>query len=372
MKIMISTPWFEPASLAGGPVRSISNMIRELSGKFRFDVFCGAKDVDGRPLEIAATDQWLDYGKDCEVFYSLNKPVVHFKKSLSTRENGCIYIVGIFSWRFTLMPLFFNSGKRVIISPRGMLHPPALAQKPFKKKVYLFLLKPFLKWKKVSFHATDAAEAEYIRRYAGADSKLFIVPNFPEIFDLMPVRKEMGKLNLVTIALIGPMKNHLLVLKALRQCKGVIDYVICGPVYVKDYWRQCEELIGELPSNIKVRYAGVVPSDQVKNILKSAHVFICPSKSENYGHAIIEALSAGKPVITSHNTPWQRLEENKAGINSETNKDALAHAIDYFAGMDDTAYSEWIKGAGDYARRQVDADSIRKEYEKMFVGEKSD
>jgi glycosyltransferase involved in cell wall biosynthesis len=247
-----------------------------------------------------------------------------------------------------------------------MLHPPALEQKWFKKKIYLAVLKPILKWRRVAFHATDAAEAEYIRSYAGVKSKVFVVPNFPGMLELMPAHKESGKLKLITVALIGPMKNHHLVLKALRQCKEEIEYIICGPVYVREYWQNCEELISQLPPNIKVNYVGSVPNEQVRYLLRDAHVFICPSKSENYGHAIVEALSAGKPVIISHNTPWHLLKEQRSGLNSDLNEASLANAISFFAAMDNTVYSDWVNGAGDYVKRHVNMDSIRKGYNNMF------
>jgi len=106
--------------------------------------------------------------------------------------------------------------------------------------------------------------------------------------------------------------------------------------------------------------------------LKEHHVFILPSKSENYGHAIIEALSAGRPVITSHATPWNNLETAKAGMNVSTDDIIdLVNAIDNFVGMGKEELEEWSVGAAGYAMKSVDVEKTRKEYEMMFGGERT-
>jgi glycosyltransferase involved in cell wall biosynthesis len=98
-----------------------------------------------------------------------------------------------------------------------------------------------------------------------------------------------------------------------------------------------------------------------------AHVFVLPSKSENFGHAIYEALSAGRPVITSNHTPWNSLRENRAGMNvSITDTTELTEAIDYFALMNEEEFCQWQEGALRYAENAVDVEKIRKEYEVMF------
>ena len=47
--------------------------------------------------------------------------------------------------------------------------------------------------------------------------------------------------------------------------------------------------------------------------MKNYHCLFLPSTGENYGHAIVEAFSAGLPVIISTLTPWKNLESQKVG-----------------------------------------------------------
>ena len=116
-----------------------------------------------------------------------------------------------------------------------------------------------------------------------------------------------------------------------------------------------------------MNYHGDIAPDKIVNALAANHVFILPSKSENYGHAIYEALSAGRPVITSNNTPWNNLENEKAGMNVSLNETGqLAVAIGFFAACNQEQLEAWSAGAKAYAEKAADVDSIRKQYLKLF------
>jgi glycosyltransferase involved in cell wall biosynthesis len=95
-----------------------------------------------------------------------------------------------------------------------------------------------------------------------------------------------------------------------------------------------------------------------------------PSKSENFGHAIIEALSAGKPVITSHNTPWKNLQENKAGFNVSLNVEEIINAIDHFLKMSSEDYIEWSDAAVSFSKKAIDYKQLNVQYSNMFLDNK--
>jgi glycosyltransferase involved in cell wall biosynthesis len=250
-----------------------------------------------------------------------------------------------------------------------MLHPGALSQKKWKKRVYLQLFKLLEYQYKVDFHATDEEEAEFIRNYFDEPAKVFVAGNFPNKMELLPLPdKQPGKLKMATIAIISEMKNILLVLEALEKVTDEVEYHLHGPLKSEDYWDLCKHQIRQLPSNIKVEYHKEIEPERVKEVLLANHIFVLPSKSENFGHAIYEALSAGRPVITSRYTPWNDLQESKAGVNVSTDFTIeLSEAIHFFAGMDLGELQEWSKGAFEYAERAVDLEEIREGYGRMFL-----
>ena len=367
-KIFISIPWFHPAFKAGGPVQSIANMVAELSEGYRFYIFCGNTDLHGLPINITVTNEWVRYNAYTQVWYAgRSERSQHLTAQVEQLKPDCLYIIGLFDWHFNLVPLFFAQAARKILSVRGMLHPGALGEKALKKKVFFKAMQWLGFQKKCSFHATDALESEHIRQRLGAEVTLYEAGNFARNIGVLqlPV-KEPGQLRLVSIALISPMKNILLVLEALEQTAATVLYDIYGPVKEMGYWESCLEQIRRLPGNVTVRYHKEVSPMEVPEKLMHAQVCILPSKSENFGHAIYEALSAGMPVITSKHTPWNGLEDAVAGINSETSVEALRLAIEFFAQMDNETFLKWNNGAAAYAERNMDVRGLKEAYGRMF------
>jgi glycosyltransferase involved in cell wall biosynthesis len=157
---------------------------------------------------------------------------------------------------------------------------------------------------------------------------------------------------------------------SINQHDNQITYDIYGPVKDKIYWNKCLQVIASLPKNISVNYNGDIPPSEIKAALGKSHIFILPSKSENFGHAIYEALSAGRPVITSNNTPWNNLRESNAGINVSTDQiNVIIEAINFFAKMTQEELDKWSLAAHQYAIQSVDFDMIRQQYKEMFLGE---
>lgn len=376
-------------------VKQLASSIHMLN--YEFSIFCGNKDLDGTVLVGVAFDEWVPYNENARVWYSSSNDILHvLKAAIKNERPDHLFITGLYDFNYNLKPLLFSKGVKKIVSVRGMLHPGALSQKSLKKKIYLGLWKLLGLHKQIVFHATDAAEKKYIEDVFGPSSakaaegksrvRIVVAANFPNLLPVQPVKeKKPGQLKLASIALISPMKNILMVLETLSNWQlavgsgqlagssnkeidiSSIEYNIYGPVKDKKYWEACELLIQKLPSNITARYHGDIAPGVVTAALADSHVFILPSKSENFGHSLYEALSAGRPVITSNNTPWVNLKSIKAGINiSLEGTKELQQAIGFFAAMGHNELEEWNKGAKSYAEAAIDMESIRGQYEEMF------
>jgi glycosyltransferase involved in cell wall biosynthesis len=344
-----------------------------------FKIICGNKDLDGTVLNVPF-DKWVTYNSHTQIWYSSSNNILPvLKKQIETHKPAYLFIIGMYDWAYNFKPLAFTAGVKKIISVRGMLHPGALSQKGFKKKIYLRLWKMLGLQNQPIFHATDEAEKKYINTVFGSRARVMVAGNFPNTLQVQPVmKKKPGFLRLASIALISPMKNILMVLEALRSWQltvdreqaatAIIEYDIYGPVKDKNYWQQCQSVIKTLPANITVNYHGDIAPDKITGALAASHVFILPSKSENFGHSLYEALSAGRPVITSNNTPWNNLEAAKAGVNvSLDSTDELQNAIAFFAAMNQDELEVWSNGARDYAENAVKVEDISRQYEEMFV-----
>lgn len=80
-------------------------------------------------------------------------------------------------------------------------------------------------------------------------------------------------------------------------------------------------------------------------------LFFLPTLGENFGHVILEALTARCPVLISDRTPWRNLKA--AGIGWEIpieSTDLFRSAIESCAKMDAEALEQMRDRAGAYAR----------------------
>lgn len=327
--------------------------------------------MDAEELKNVPFNEWCSYNSYTSVYYASKKKlsVSLITKEIKEIKPDILFIIGMYSPYFNLVPMLFAKVPRKILSARGMLHTGALSQKKYKKKAYIFVLKLLGLQNKCIFHATDEREKKYIQHAFGNKANISIASNFPRYFEnIMMPQKMPGRLTLVSVALISPVKNIIRVLTAMANCNYKIDYNIYGAVNDENYWSLCIEQIKRLPANISVTWHGKVQSSNVEAALKGSHVFILPSMSENFGHAIYEALSAGRPVITSNHTPWNNLFENSAGMNVTLDNDhELLNAINFFAEMESGEMLKWGRCAHDYSVKAIDVEQIKEQYETMFL-----
>ncbi|HEY9178609.1 MAG TPA: glycosyltransferase [Flavipsychrobacter sp.] len=370
MRLLITYPWFYPAYKAGGPVQSVKNTALAMAdGNTDIYILCSDKELDGTPIDVER-DKWVSYAKGIHVYYySQSGSKEEIRGIIEALQPDVIFINGIYSLPYTIYPLLYAGAARKILSVRGMLHPGALSQKKLKKKIFLAAFKFRGLHKKVEYHATTDDEQQYVHAHFGKDKKAWVVPNLPNVMSyLPPFEKNRGCVKLVSVSLISPMKNILLVLRALQNTHANITYDIYGPVKDSKYWEECQTAITRMPANVKVAYKGEMLPHLVQHALKDSHYFVLPSKSENFGHAIYEALSSGRPVITSHNTPWNGLEEAGAGYNIDPEDTTyFTRMMDKLSEVDNDDYVLASANAKKYIEQQYNIDNIKERYREMFA-----
>ncbi|MGC1630622.1 MAG: glycosyltransferase, partial [Gelidibacter sp.] len=113
----------------------------------------------------------------------------------------------------------------------------------------------------------------------------------------------------------------------------------------------CEQYIATLPSNVEVNYKGSIDGDLIVDTLRSYDFFILLSKGENFGHAILEAFSAGCPVIISDQTPWKDLKSKNIGWEVNTSiSEEVGKALNEACQMSPTEYQVWSQNAVEFYR----------------------
>jgi len=371
IKILILTDWFYPAYKAGGPITSLTNLVKVIEDKFQVTVLTSAYDIGERKiLDNLIPDSWQKINNTSIKYLSNSNTTITELKKI---EFDVIYLNSMFSPAFTLKPLLLakknNLLDKIILAPRGMLAEGALSLKPFKKKIFLYSFRFLGIHNKILFHATSKQEVTDIKKVFGNNVKIKFIPNIPSkpTKYLPRQHKKVGEIKLVSISRIAPEKNIKYLLELLKEIKGNISLIIYGMIKTEEYLKECKDIIKTLPSNINVNIAGEIPSHLIQEKLKENDFFILPTLGENFGHAIYEALSAGTPVIISDKTPWRNLEQQKAGWDIPLNKpEKFIEVLNKCAAMDNDEYQEWRNGAYNFAVKYYQENDVTEEYLRMF------
>lgn len=373
--VLIFIDWFDPAYKAGGPIVSVINLVKHLSQFCEFYIITSSKDyLSTDKLGVTEFNKWINYNEDVKVNY-LDRGKVGFKRVLNEIKlvnPDLIYINGIFSFKYSILPLICAKLKlkKVIISSRGMLALEALKIKPLKKRAYLLVAKSLGLFRNVLFHVTKDFEMNDIRKAIGRKNVVKVVSNISNFIEPKNYYKEEHQLNLLYLGRIAKEKNTKYVIDLLSLVKNEnvnINLNIYGEIYDSKYWSECLELIDALSSNISTTYHGSIKPNQIESVLKINHCLISPSLGENFGHSIVEALSAGLPVIISNNTPWHNLKAEQAGFDINLEEIArFKEAVVKFALMGNSEYENWSKNAAAYIRNKIDREDIINGYKELF------
>ena len=377
--ILLFTDWYEPGFKAGGPIRSCSNFVHQMRDGYKICIFTTDRDLnETTPYPSVVADTWLDIQDNVRIFYSspVNLTWKNIRRMVTDINPGFVYLNSMFSRYFTIYPLLMKKmgviDGKLILSPRGMLKQSALDFKPGKKKIFFSLFKGLGLHRKIHFHATDSIELEDISRQFGSGTVRTLIPNFPGKIEPLtgtPV-KNPGELSIVFVGRLHPIKNLDYLLHLFPHVKGKISLTIIGGEENARYVEECKNIVSSWPAGlpVDVKFAGEISNDKLPAIFARHHILAIPTRGENFGHAIFEALKAGRPVLISDQTPWKGLSAVKAGwdLPLEDNRqfiEALQQAIDF--GQQE--YDEWCRAAWQHAYDYVTKSDLKTAYYKLFT-----
>lgn len=340
MKIVVFNSFFPPAFLGGGPIRTLGAMVTSAPPEFHVSVITTNTDL-GRPTPInVVADEWISYANG-EVFYSSMKWLHLFRAmhEARSRRPRIIYANSFFDAKFSILPLLLFAvgwlrSDLWVIAPRGEFAPSALKIKGWKKKPYILLFKAARLNRRVYWHASSSAEAADVRRTFGSKARVIIRENDTLLPQQAanPVPSAGSPLKAAALSRVSPVKGIDTLLAGLSHVGSPLILDVIGPPEDKQYYQRCLTIVESLPPHIEVNFNGALPNDQVREVLRQYDVMLCPTKGENFGHAIAEALSSSCPVLCADVTPWSaRLIAGGGVIVSSNTPAGWAAAIDEYA-----------------------------------------
>ncbi|HEX8650330.1 MAG TPA: glycosyltransferase family 4 protein [Pyrinomonadaceae bacterium] len=378
-RVLILCDYYLPGYKAGGPIRTLANIVEHLGDEFEFKLLTRNNDLGEREAYTGVTpDSWSRIGK-AEVCHlaqgSLRLPAL--RRRINAAKPDLLYINSLFSYTFSIKPLLMRRMGLiprwpVVLAPRGELSTGALALKRVKKRLYLMVAKAMGLHRDITWHASSEYEAANIRRWFGEHVSIKVAPNLPartiNVNGHWERReKTPGQLKIIFISRVDRMKNLRGALKILKEASGEIQFNIYGPLEDQGYWAECRKIIEQLPKNISVRYQGSVEHEQSLAVMREHELFFMPTLGENFGHVIMEALLAGCPVLISDQTPWRGLEEKGVGWDlplSETSR--FRDVIEKCVAMGAEEFARRSAAAHSFALDIVRDENLREQSRRLF------
>lgn len=336
-RILVVVDHFLPGEKAGGPVRSIANLIAHLHDAAEFLVLTQDRDLgDSAPYPCVHADEWMKVaGASVRYLAAAGWQLGAVIRAVRRTPHDVLYLNSYFSpsTQYLLAARrlgLLRRSPRVVVAPRGQYGAGALALKRRKKFWNLAVANATGVHTGLVWHATTPDEARVIRERIRPSGRVIVAANLsaakepttahsavagPEPHSAAPpaVAKRPGVLHVVTVARVNRMKNQSQAIALLADLPGELTFDVYGSLEDDAYLEECRALARRDGTAARVRFLGPLRHAQVAATLARYHLFFLPSLGENFGHAVYEALAAGCPVLISDRTPWRGLAERAAG-----------------------------------------------------------
>lgn len=372
-KIAVLIDWYLPGTKAGGPVRSVFSLINLMQPFFDFYVITTNSDLGSSHSYQNINSNSL-FEKNGVHYYYFSREQLHqdaLVKVLNLIEPDLIYLNSFWSAHFSVNIVRLKYKKvikaPVLLAPRGMLGKGALGIKPFKKQIFLLLSKFFTWHKSVSFHASQEQEVKDILKYF-PKANVLVAPNVnSSAVCNNSSSKNINTLSLFFLSRVSRVKNLHFALDMLKMIPNTfnITYDIYGNLEDLEYWQECEQLISELPPNVKVNYKGELAFDKVSDTIKNYNALLMPTLNENYGHSIVESLLCGCLPIISNQTPWNDLDNVGYSLDLAY-PEAFAAAIKELASLSEQEFKKRSQMAITYISQKINLTTITQQYNSIF------
>ncbi len=238
LRILTVMEYYLPSYRAGGPVRSLANMVSQLKDDFQFLIITRDRDLgDNVPFSTVSVGKWQAVSGAQVLYLSPNQfRLFAWRRVLQSIDYDLLYLNSFFS-PTTVQTLFLLrtrsiENRPVVLAPRGQFSPGALGLKPKKKSFYIKISRILGLCEKVLWQASSSYEADDIRKAMAPSFKrqlpnILIAPNLsPGVIqtDQIPhwKPKRSGAVRIAFVSRITRKKNLNYALKFLSEIEFLV------------------------------------------------------------------------------------------------------------------------------------------------------
>lgn len=318
-------------------IHVVPHIYNEASGpSYTVPKLCEALSQQGATVELHVLEPLIPTPRPYKVFAYPRLPILKrlnfspaLKKSLTQAAKNADILHNHSLW---LMPNLYpaaaikNTPCLLIVSPRGTLSEYALNRSYWRKKIVWWLGQEKVLKRAACFHATADSEWQDLRRL-GLKSPVAVIPNGIDI-PVLSAKQPKSYKRLLFLSRIHPKKNLDLLLQVWAKLQRQFpDWELCltGPDN-DGYLVKIQQLAKSLQVE-RVIFTGPVYGEEKSRAYQAADLFILPTRSENFGMVVAEALAHGVPAIVSAGAPWAGLETRRCGWWVEAEENILTETL---------------------------------------------
>lgn len=262
-------------------------------------------------------------GVSVTVFPRTQPHVIYFSKQLfQTLDDYLIGAKHLYLYSCWTFPIWWGAyrarrlGVPYSVAPQGCLDPVRRAYGKGRKWLAWSCFDRHLLAHAAWLHATAEMEASWMKAALGAACPpIRIVPNGVDgaLFDAVPPQPRTK--TVLYLGRLHPLKGLDLLLEAWQKvCATFADWelVIAGP----------DDGVA-LPALPNVRRLPPCYGEDKVRLMRTASVMVLPTRTENFGIVVAEALWCRTPVICTKGAPWSSLGDMWVEISA----DAIATAL---------------------------------------------
>ena len=228
----------------------------------------------------------------------------------------------------------------------GALNLWRIRQKGFRKLVYALAVQKRLVNSASALHVLTPTEKARVVEL-GFTKPSFIIPNGvdPDVMDALPDTSDFlgrytqlnGKRVVLFLGRIHPVKGLDILARSFSMVASRIEdavLLVVGPDEVGTR-STIESILRESGVLDRAVFTGLLTGNDKAAALACADLFVLPSHSEGFSHAILEAMAAGLPVVISEQCHFSEVAECDAGFVVENSEASVADAVGALLSDDD-------------------------------------
>ncbi|AVP99874.1 hypothetical protein C7S18_23035 [Ahniella affigens] len=254
----------------------------------------------------------------------------------------------------------------LISSPRGMLEPYSRQRSVWRKRLAHAAFEARNLAATRLFHATAELEAAAIRAFVPA-AEIAILPNI--VANVAKAQTDpIAPPTMLFLGRLDQKKGLDWLLHAWQQLRGQRrDWQLhiagpCGLGFESEY----HELRRATAEDASVHWLGPLDGDAKAAALADAAVIVLPSRSENFGNVVTEALWTGRPVLTTHATPWAVLAQEGIGWVVDATQAGISAGVATVLASELDQRLQMGARAHVYAKREFSREAIAAQWQQTY------